>query len=72
MAETNIQTAVLKECKDRNIACRIFLVNGFQIQGQIVDYSDDVVIFVTDGKAQMIYKHAISTITPSSKLNCVK
>mgnify|MGYP002596883651 CR=1 FL=1 len=42
-----------------------FLVNGFQIRGEIRGFDSFVVVIYSDGKQQMIYKHAVSTIIPS-------
>ena len=39
-------------------------MNGFQLRGVITGYDNFVVVLVTDGKQQMIYKHAISTLVP--------
>ena len=41
-----------------------FLMNGFQMHGVISGYDSFVVVLDSDGKQQMIYKHAISTIIP--------
>ena len=46
----------------------MFLMNGFQLRGIITGYDSFVVVLVTDGKQQMIYKHAISTLVPSKPL----
>ena len=42
----------------------MFLMNGFQLRGVITGFDAFVVILDTDGKQQVIYKHAISTIAP--------
>ena len=42
----------------------IFLMNGFQLHGVITGYDSFAVLLNSDGKQQMIYKHAISTIIP--------
>ena len=43
----------------------VFLVNGFQMRGVITGFDSFVVgILESDGKQQMLYKHAISTIVP--------
>ena len=42
----------------------MFLMNGFQIRGVCTGFDSFTVIMNTDGKQQMIYKHAISTIVP--------
>ena len=50
-------------CKDK-LNVTVFLMNGFQIRGRIVGYDTFVVVVLTDGKQDIIYKHAISTIVP--------
>ena len=40
----------------------IFLMNGFQLRGTITSCDQEAIILHSDGKNQMIYKHAISTI----------
>ena len=42
----------------------VFLVNGFQLRGTVSGFDCFVVILDTDGRQQVIYKHAISTIAP--------
>jgi len=42
----------------------IFLTNGFQIRGKVNAFDAYVLIVEVDGKQQMVYKHAISTIAP--------
>ena len=39
-------------------------MNGFQMRGVITGYDPFVVVLDSDGRQQVIYKHAISTITP--------
>ena len=42
----------------------MFLMNGYQLRGVITAFDPYVVVVVSDGKQQVIYKHAISTIAP--------
>ena len=42
----------------------VFLVNGFQLRGEITGFDAFVVVLDSEGRQQVIYKHAISTITP--------
>ena len=42
----------------------MFLMNGFQMRGVVRGFDSFVVILETDGKQQMIYEHAISTVCP--------
>ena len=60
----NLQNAILNEVCKEKVPVTLFLMNGFQLRGVIVGFDSSVVILVTDGKQQMIYKHAISTLAP--------
>ena len=71
MNETiNLQDAILKEVRRDRVPVTLFLMNGFQLRGVITGYDSFVVVLVTDGRQQMIYKHAISTITPARPIDC--
>ena len=65
MNETvNLQDAILKEVRRDKVPVTLFLMNGFQLRGMITGFDSFVVVLVSDGKQQMIYKHAISTLAP--------
>jgi len=65
MSETiNLQEAILRECRKEKVPVTLFLMNGFQLRGIVTGYDSFVVVLVSDGKQQMIYKHAISTLAP--------
>ena len=64
----NLQDAILKEVRKDRVPVTLFLMNGFQLRGVIAGYDSFVVVLVTDGKQQMIYKHAISTLAPRKTL----
>ena len=64
----NLQDAILKECRRDKAPVTLFLMNGFQLRGIITGYDSFVVLLVSDGKQQMIYKHAISTLAPMKPL----
>ena len=69
MSDTiNLQDAILKECRRDHVPVTLFLMNGFQLRGIITGFDSFVVVLVTDGKQQMIYKHAISTLAPMKPL----
>ena len=63
-----LQEAVLREVRRDRVPVTMFLMNGFQLRGIITGYDSFVVVLVTDGKQQMIYKHAISTLAPLKPL----
>jgi host factor-I protein len=60
----NLQDAILKEVRREKIPVTLFLMNGFQLRGVVNGYDNFVVVLITDGRQQMIYKHAISTLVP--------
>ena len=69
MTETiNLQDAILKECRREKAPVTLFLMNGFQLRGIITGFDSFVVVLVSDGRQQMIYKHAISTLAPMKPL----
>lgn len=62
--QVNLQDAILKEVRRDKVPVTLFLMNGFQLRGIITGFDSFVVVLVSDGKQQMIYKHAISTLAP--------
>lgn len=60
----NYQDQLLSSVRKENMPVTIYLTSGFQIRGQIRKFDNYVVIVESDGKQQMVYKHAISTIVP--------
>ena len=58
----NLQEAILKECRKDKVPVTLFLMNGFQLRGIVTGYDSFVVVLVSDGKQQMIYKHGISIL----------
>ena len=72
MSETiNLQDAILSEVRRDRVPVTLFLMNGFQLRGVVTGFDSFVVVLVTDGKQQMIYKHAISTLAPMKQLKAV-
>ena len=60
----NIQDMFLNQARKEKLAVTMFLMNGFQLRGVIRAFDGFTVILDSDGKQQMIYKHAISTVVP--------
>ena len=59
----NLQDNFLNHVRKENLAVVIYLVNGFQIRGLVKGFDNFTVIIENEGKQQMVYKHAISTIS---------
>ena len=68
----NLQDAILSEVRRDKTPVTLFLMNGFQLRGVITGFDSFVVVLVSDGKQQMIYKHAISTLAPMKPLRSVQ
>ena len=66
--QMNLQEAILKEVRRDKVPVTLFLMNGFQLRGVITGFDSFVVGLVSDGKQQMIYKHAISRLAPMRPL----
>ena len=64
----NLQEAILNVVRRDRVPVSLFLMNGFQLRGVITGFDSFVVVLVSDGKQQMIYKHAISTLAPMKPL----
>ena len=62
--QLNLQDAILREVRKDKVPVTLFLMTGFQLRGIITGFDSFVVVLVSDGKQQMIYKHAISTLAP--------
>ncbi len=60
----NLQEIFLTQARRERRMVTMFLMNGFQMRGQITGFDAFTVILTSDGKQQIIYKHAISTIVP--------
>ena len=63
--KANLQDLFLLRARRDKLPVTMFLMNGFQLRGVITGYDSFVVVLVSDGKQQMIYKHAISTLVPA-------
>lgn len=60
----NLQELFLLRARNGRANVTVFLMNGYQIRGQIAGFDAFVVVVNSEGKQQVIYKHAISTIMP--------
>ncbi|ASS91480.1 MAG: RNA chaperone Hfq [Bacillaceae bacterium] len=60
----NIQDQVLNQLRKDGTYVTVFLLNGFQIRGQVKAFDNFTVLIESEGKQQLIYKHAISTFAP--------
>ena len=67
--QINLQDAFLNQVRKEKTPVTIFLINGFQIKGIVKGFDNFTVVVEFEQKQQMVYKHAISTITPLRPVN---
>jgi host factor-I protein len=67
--QINLQDWYLNQLRKESIAVTIYLINGFQLKGFIRAFDNFTVIVDVEGRQQMVYKHAISTVMPQKPLN---
>ena len=62
---TNLQDTFLAAARQDETPLTVFLMNGFQMRGVITGFDHFTVVLTADGKQNLVYKHAISTISPA-------
>ena len=67
-SQLNLQDKILNIVRKKNITVTIYLTNGFQLNGKVIGFDNFTIILDSDGKNQLIYKHAISTIVPKERI----
>ncbi|MCT4688328.1 MAG: RNA chaperone Hfq [Vallitalea sp.] len=65
----NLQDLFLNQVRKDKTTVVVYLTNGFQLKGLVKGFDNFIVILETEGKQQMIYKHAISTVIPSREVS---
>ena len=60
----NLQDTFLNAVRRSKTPLTIFLVNGVKLQGVVTWFDNFCVLLKREGQAQLVYKHAISTIMP--------
>jgi host factor-I protein len=64
----NIQDQFLNQLRREGVHVTVFLLNGFQLRGQVKGFDNFTVLFESEGKQQLVYKHAISTFSPQKNV----
>ena len=66
--QNNFQDLFLNNSRKKEIPVTIFLINGFQLKGFVKGFDPFTVVLESDGKQMLIYKHAITTVTPAKSI----
>ena len=65
----NLQDIFLNQARKEKIVVTVFLTNGYQFEGIVKGFDSYVVIMDCDGKQNLVYKHAISTVVPTRAIS---
>jgi host factor-I protein len=65
----NVQDVFLNYIRKNKTPVTIFLVNGVKLQGIVTWFDNFSVLLRRDGHTQLVYKHAISTVMPSTPIS---
>lgn len=65
----NLQDTFLNQARKENMLTTVFLVNGYQIKGVVRSFDNFTLLLEVEGRQQLVYKHAISTIIPVRNIN---
>ena len=60
-----LQDVFLNQVRKEKVLVTIHLTNGYQIKGVVKGFDNFTIILDSEGKQMMIYKHAVSTISPA-------
>lgn len=66
--QNNLQDIFLNNARKNKINVIIHLLNGFQLKGVVKGFDSFTVVLDCENKQMLIYKHSISTITPSKPI----
>lgn len=69
MKNINLQDVFLNQARIEKIAVTIFLTNGFQFKGIVRGFDNFTIVLDCDGKQNLVYKHAVSTIIPARPIS---
>ena len=61
-----LQDAYLLAIKRENAPVTIYLRNGFQLRGHVRGFDNFTIILEYDNKPHLVYKHAVSTVSPQT------
>ena len=65
----NLQDVFLNQARKEQVMVKFILMNGYQFKGIVKGFDSFIVILDCEGKQNIVYKHAISTISPSRPIS---
>lgn len=64
----NLQDVFLNQVRKEHVPITIYLVNGYQLKGYVKGFDNYTIVMEMEGKQQLVYKHAVSTISPQKSV----
>lgn len=64
----NLQDIFLNNARKNKISVTVYLMNGFQLKGYVKGFDSFTVVLDCEGKQMLVYKHAITTVTPAKPI----
>lgn len=68
MNNINLQDVFLNAARKDRKPVTIYLTNGFQFRGVVKGFDNYTIVLDCDGKQNLVYKHAVSTIIPTKSI----
>lgn len=68
MVKNNIQDFILNQVRKDKLTITVYLSNGVPIKGRVTSFDNFTIIIENDGRQSMVYKHAITTVTPEKPI----
>jgi host factor-I protein len=68
-SRANLQDAYLADVKATGTSVTVYLVNGFQLRGLVKGYDAFTIVLEYEHRLHLVYKHAVSTISPQAAVN---
>jgi len=72
MKSMNLQDVFLNQARKEKIQVTTYLTNGFQFRGIVKGFDNYIVILESEGRQNLVYKHAISTVIPSKNISILE
>ena len=69
--KNNIQDLLLNSARKEKMEITIYLSNGVPIKGVVVSFDNFTIVVEQQGKQYLIYKHSITTVIPSKRINLI-
>lgn len=67
--KSDLHNAILSKLQRERQVVTVIITNGYQLKGRITGFDDLVIVVEIRNEQRIVYRHAISTITPDSPID---